>query len=166
MVWGGPDYVSHFWAMKPLSRNKGWKSCPLLSRPCSSRFWNLGVRGFASRPRWTGSSSLVSRRKGPYRNPKIVAGRLSLEKPSIVPTPLQAVPALLGLHTQESISDLESKNQGPYRAQEDVRAITSRLHPQMLKLIRELKDFDQYPHPRSQCLDPLLFPSDQAPGNG
>jgi len=93
---------------------------------------------------------LVSRRKGPYRNPKIVAGRLSLEKPSLCsPTPLQAVPALLGLlaHTQESISDLESKKpEGLVRAQEIVRAIASRLalSKEIFDPIRELKDFDQY----------------------
>ena len=93
---------------------------------------------------------VVSRRQGPYRNPKIVAGRLSLEKPSHrSPTPVQAIPGLLGLltHTQETISDLESKKpEGLVRAQEIVRAIATRLtlSKEIFDPIRELRDFDEY----------------------
>jgi hypothetical protein len=93
---------------------------------------------------------VVSRRKGSYRNPKIVAGRLSLERPSHhSPTPVQAVPGLLGLltHAQETISDLESKKpEGLVRAQEIVRTIASRLvlSKEIFNPIQELKDFDEY----------------------
>ena len=142
--------------MRPLSRNKGWKYLPssfkalfqsLLESGCE-RVHIEADASAADLMDWM--DHLVSRRKGPYRNPKIVAGRLSLEKPSHrSPTPLQAVPALLGLlaRTQESISDLESKKpEGLVRAQEIVRAIASRLalSKEIFDPIRELKDFDQY----------------------
>ena len=95
---------------------------------------------------------VVSRRQGPYRNPKIVAGRLTLEKPSHrppTPTPVQAVPGLLGLltHTQEAFSDLESKKpEGLVRAKEIVGTIASRLalSKEIFDPIHELKDFDEY----------------------
>jgi HD-GYP domain-containing protein (c-di-GMP phosphodiesterase class II) len=95
---------------------------------------------------------VVSRRQGPYRNPKIVAGRLTLEKPSQhppAPPPVQAIPGLLGLltHAQEAFSDLESKRpEGLARAKEIVGMIASRLalSKEIFDPIHELKDFDEY----------------------
>jgi HD-GYP domain-containing protein (c-di-GMP phosphodiesterase class II) len=93
---------------------------------------------------------VVSKRRGPYRNAKIVSGALTLEKQAHRPPPIvQAVPGFLELlsHAQDALSDLESKKpEGLVRAREIVDAIAARLAVEraIFDPIHELKDFDEY----------------------
>jgi HD-GYP domain-containing protein (c-di-GMP phosphodiesterase class II) len=93
---------------------------------------------------------VISKERSPYRSPKIIAGALSLEKPSQPPEVLaQAVSGYLGFlsQTQEAISELESnKTEGLVRAREIVCAIAARLAvgKGLFEPIHELKNFDDY----------------------
>jgi HD-GYP domain-containing protein (c-di-GMP phosphodiesterase class II) len=93
---------------------------------------------------------VVSKRRGPYRNSKIITGSLNLvRQPDRSLTPVQAVPGCLGLlsRAREALSDLESKKpEGLVRAKEIVGAIAGRLavEKEIFDPLYELKDFDEY----------------------
>jgi len=97
---------------------------------------------------WT--ESVVSKDRGPYQSPKIVAGSLKLEKRVEARSVLtRAVTGYLGFlaEAQEALSDLESrKPEGIVRAREIVCAIVARLAigRELFDPIRELKNFDDY----------------------